>query len=136
MNLLPKVLQGFVGALLVLGILFGVINAVVRKIPDVSSKRPPLVTTICIVIFLGFLVNLSRPVILGTIPILPEMTLKFLPLLWIIGLWRMKRWGLIGYTISVVATQVFALVTHQWTVFNLLPFIFVIVGFGHYAQMG
>ncbi len=53
-----------------------------------------------------------------------------------IGLWTMKKWGIITYTILFAINQVVLLASGVWNIFALvLPAIVIAIGFSKYKLM-
>lgn len=124
MEQLPLIYRGLIGAVLVFLIMFGVIDLIVRKFFNNSSKRPAEVTTICIIFALGTIVAIVRQT--NSVENLPQIDFLItlvnyaLGVLWVIGIWQMKKWGAIGYTLTVITSQIFLVFQNQWSVFGIL----------------
>lgn len=106
-----------------------------------TKKRPGLITAICIIGFIGTL--FSIPLIFSDIaktigswypPYLAFSTI--VGLVCMIGLWMMKKWGIITYTAFVGINQVVLMVMGVWNVFALIiPGIVVAIGFSKFKEM-
>ena len=40
----------------------------------------------------------------------------------LVGLWNMKRWGVLLYGLSILDSELFLIVTRRWTPFSLIVF--------------
>jgi hypothetical protein len=53
-----------------------------------------------------------------------------------IGLWMMKKWGIIGYTALVAINQVVLIAMGVWNLFALIiPGIVIAIGFSKFKEM-
>ncbi len=106
-----------------------------------GSKRPPAITIICVVGFIGAL--LSIPMFFS--PVGPSIGTWYLPYLFfsvvlqvvcMIGLWQMRKWAVYTYTTFMVLNQ---LVLYNFGIWNiegmLLPVVVVFFLFRHVAKM-
>jgi hypothetical protein len=106
-----------------------------------AVKRPVLITVICVIGFLGAAV---------TVPVLfsdpaknigawypPFLALSALiGLACMIGMWLMKKWGVLGYAGFVLINQVVMLVMNLWTLPALIiPLVIVALAFTQFQKM-
>ena len=106
-----------------------------------SKERPGIITGVCIVGFIGAL--LVVPVIFSDIaksigtwypPYLAFSAL--VGLICMIGLWMMKKWGIITYTVFVGINQVVLFVMGVWNIFAIIiPGIVIAIGFSKFNEM-
>src|SRR3989338_4683115 len=117
MEQLPLIYRGLIGAVLVFLIMFGVIDLIVRKFFNNSRERPAEVTTICIIFALGLIATIVRLTNIvenvSQTDLLITLVNYALGILWVIGIWKMKKWGAIGYTLTVIASQILLLFQNQ-----------------------
>jgi len=105
------------------------------------KKRPKRITIICILGFIGFL--LFVPLLFSSIP---ASIHKWYPLLLsiasivslvcMIGIWMMKKWGIITYTIFCIINQIILILLSLWRLEALLiPGIFIVIIFTKFKEM-
>ncbi len=104
-------------------------------------ERPVIITVICIIGFIGLLFVV--PIIFSEIaksvgawypPYLVFSTI--IGLVCMIGLWMMKKWSIIAYTLFVVINQVVMITFGVWNIFALIiPGIVIVIGFLNYKKM-
>jgi hypothetical protein len=115
LNIIPKtMLGGFFSVLFV----FIVINFFVRIFTKKNTrKRPTEITTVCIMEVGSFVLAFQS----ATFSLYFQHTnqilllLNSLNLLWVIGLWQMKRWGFIGFLASYAAIVFVNLILNNWS---------------------
>ena len=106
-----------------------------------ETKRPVIITVICVIGVLGALVTiplifspLAREIGPWSPPFLGLATA--IGLICMIGLWQMKAWAAYTYTAFFVFNQVVLTVMGVWTVSSLLiPGIVVIIIMANIAKM-
>jgi len=106
-----------------------------------QNKRPGILTAVCIVGFLGTL---------GAIPLLfsgstatlgtwyqPVFILgTIVSLVSFIGLWMMKKWGIITYTVAYAVSEMVTVAVGMGNIFQLIvPGIIIAIGFSKYKLM-
>ena len=106
-----------------------------------SSKRPASITIICIIGFIGLLITI--PMVFSDAakslgdwypPYLAFSALVGLACM--IGLWMMKRWSVIIYTIFTAINQVALFIMGFWNIFAIIiPAIVVLIGILKYKEM-
>ena len=106
-----------------------------------TSKRPVIITVICIIGFIGALFTIPivftsfasavgawYPPFLGLSAIVGIASF--------IGLWRMRLWGLYLYLVMFLVAQVVMIATHVWSpLAPILPIIVLIIGFSFRHRM-
>ncbi len=106
-----------------------------------TTQRPVAITVICILGFIG--AALSIPLIFSSAasniaswyPAFLGLS-AVVGLICMIGMWKMKKWGVFLYTAMVVAVQVVLFAAHMWTPFSLLfPAIIIAIGFAYLSRM-
>ena len=133
--LLGAVFSGGLG-LLILTLLVKIVTKVFR----IKTKRPSYITVISIFLFLGMIayirgIFVSNPQ-LPIIGQLISMVIYPAPVLMsAIGLWKMKKWGLLLLTGIMVLIQFFQLFAKVWTPMNLIYFILVVPAFIYFKKM-
>jgi hypothetical protein len=106
-----------------------------------EKKRPIAITVICILGFLG--VALSIPLIVSDIAGMvgpwypPYLALGVVVgLACMVGLWMMKKWAVIAYTMMIVINQVVMLAMGVWNVMAIIiPGIVIAIGFSYFSRM-
>ena len=106
-----------------------------------TTQRPVAITVICILGFIG--AALAIPMVFSSAasniaswypPFLGLSALVGLTCM--IGLWKMKKWGVFLYAGMFVVIQVVLFATHLWTPFSLLfPIIIIAIGFAYLSKM-
>ena len=106
-----------------------------------ANKRPGIITAICILGFIG--VAFTIPMIFSDIaksigawypPYLGFSAIVGLACM--IGLWMMKKWSIIAYTIFVAINQVVLIAMGVWNLFALIiPGIVIAIGFSKFKEM-
>ena len=106
-----------------------------------KSKRPLAITIICVIVSIGILLTLPMifsqaslnigswyPLFLGFSTILGFVCM--------IGLWKMKKWGVFIYTIFVAINQILLYSLNLWNYMALLiPAIVIGIGFYYLKEM-
>lgn len=133
---MEQVYLGLLGGSIVFFVIFTVINLVVKKFFNTSKNRPPEITTLCAMLTGGLLVTFSReitnPTNLLTIDLLLLLLNSSLSILVIIGIWKMKRWGFMGYILFTIMNQFTFLIRGYWSPFYLvvlLPIFILLIFF-------
>jgi hypothetical protein len=106
-----------------------------------TSPRPVAITVICILGFIG--AALTLPLVFSSAA---KSVASWYPaflglsavvgLICMIGLWKMKKWGVFLYTAMAIVVQVVLFSGHMWTLFSLLfPAIIIAIGFAYLSKM-
>jgi len=99
------------------------------KMANSKKQTPP--TLLAILCILGFIGALTSPLTLHKEPWTTILGAWFWPYLVfhgalllaaLAGLWRMKRWGLVLYALSIIESQLFLLAAGYWSVVSLVFF--------------
>ena len=106
-----------------------------------ANKRPGRITAICVFGLFGALFTI--PMLFSNVvkqigpwyP--PYLALSFIVgSACLIGLWMMKKWGVITYTVLVGINQIVLIAMGVWNVFALIiPVIIIAIGFSKYKLM-
>lgn len=106
-----------------------------------KEKRPVVITVICILGFIGAAVTI--PMIFSDIakaigawypPYLAFTTV--IGLACMVGLWMMKKWGIIVYAGFFAVNQVVLLTMGVWNVLSLIiPAIVIVIGLLQFSKM-
>ncbi len=106
-----------------------------------ASKRPGIITAICIIGFFGTLVAISM-IFSDTSKQIGAWYPPYLAfsavvgLVCMIGLWMMKKWSIVTYTAFVGINQVVLIAMGAWNIFALIiPGIVIAIGFSKYKLM-
>ena len=107
----------------------------------IPNKRPGIITAICIIGFIG--AALTIPLIFSSIAdsigawYPPYLGLSaIVGLVCTIGLWQMKKWSVITYTVFAAINQIVLMVNGVWNVFALIiPAIFIAIIFSKFKEM-
>lgn len=137
-----SVYVAFLGSLVSVGLWLALIGLGViatSKLFHLRSRRPTVITVVCIS-FLGIAILSALDVLFPHNPRSAASRIfglfdVALNLLWIYGLWRMKKWGLILLAFSAFVLQLFPVVAHTWTIFDLIFLLPAIIGFLYYPEM-
>lgn len=106
-----------------------------------EKKRPVIITVICIVGFIGaaFAIPLVFSPVASSIGAWYPPYLAFtsiVGLTCLIGLWKMKKWGIIGYSALTAVNQLVLLAMGVWSILALLiPGIVIAISFSHFSKM-
>jgi hypothetical protein len=105
--------------------------------PPALQQRPPVITIICILGFIGVLFvlpkvfsSLARDVGAWYPPYLAFIGI--VGLICNIGFWQMKKWGFYGYIAFVAANQVIMLSTGTWLPMALISPAIIIAILAYY----
>jgi hypothetical protein len=112
-----------------------------KKGEIMPNKRPGIITAICVIGFAGALIaipfifsDLSKQIGAWYPPYLAFGVV--VGLVCMIGLWMMKKWSIIIYTIVFSINQVVLLAFGVWHIFALIiPGIVIAIGFSKYKLM-
>ena len=106
-----------------------------------TNKRPGIITAICVIGFIGAFAAVA----LAFSDISKQIGAWYPPYLafsavvgfvCMIGLWMMKKWGIITYTTFFAINQVVLLAFGVWNIFALIiPGIVIAIGFSKYKLM-
>ncbi|MEK6833731.1 MAG: hypothetical protein AABY32_06840 [Nanoarchaeota archaeon] len=110
---------------------------------NIAVKRPAIITVICIIGFIGLLFVVSMIFVFSdAVKSIGAWYLPYLAfsavvgLVCFIGLWMMKKWSIIAYTIFVVINQVVMISMNVWNILALIiPGIIIVIGFLNYKEM-
>ncbi len=106
-----------------------------------NPKRPGVITGICIISLIGAL--LSIPFLFSDsvksigywYPIYLAFSIA-IEVICIIGLWLMKKWGLIVYITFFITDQIIQVIFGSWNLFTvILPIIVITIGLSKYKEM-
>ena len=106
-----------------------------------ETTRPPVLTIICLLVFIGAAVSIPlrvSAVLHGDGSWYPLLIVldEALGLVAFIGLWKMKKWSIVLYTLTYAIAQGVLLVTGGWNLLGLMLTVIVIVtGFYYYRRM-
>ena len=109
-----------------------------------AKKRPPGITAVCVLGFLSagsFLLGayLQLHLQLQNAQPLSHVHLALgsvIVSICMVGLWLMKKWSLIAFTVFVLILQVVYLAAGTWSIWSLVvPGIILYVGFLNYSEM-
>ena len=106
-----------------------------------DSERPRAITVICVVTFVG--IALGIPLIFSEAArrvgawYPPYLATTFiLGFVCTVGLWKMRKWGVVLYTALFAVGQASLVATNTWNVLGtLLPGIVIGTGFYYYGKM-
>lgn len=106
-----------------------------------KNKRPGIITAICVIGFIGAVVavalvfsDMARQIGAWYPPYLAFSAI--VGLVCMIGLWMMKKWSIVTYTIFFAINQVVLLAAGVWNIFALIiPGIVIAIGFSKYKLM-
>lgn len=109
-----------------------------------QTGRPTAVTVICIIGFIG----VALSVLLFLTPTLAQIGELYpwyppylavsivVGLISMVGMWMMKKWGVILYTVMFVVNQIVLLAGGLWSITALIiPLIVVAIGFTYFNRM-
>lgn len=106
-----------------------------------TNKRPGIITAICILGFVGAVITIPL-IFSSTAKSIGEWYPPYLGLSFIvggvcmIGLWKMKKWSVITYTVFAAINQIVLLVMGAWNVLALIiPAIFIAIIFSKFKEM-
>jgi hypothetical protein len=100
-----------------------------------ETTRPGIITAICIISVLGGLASIPLIFSIGGWHTLYLSLASVLGLICMVGLWMMRKWSVVAYTIFFVINQVILLTIGTWNIFALLPLIVIAIGFSQYNKM-
>ncbi|GEM_PF-7020603 len=123
-----------IGAIFALVTFFLVVDLLVKLLIK-NKKRPSEIVTFVIIGLLGFVIQFS--VILkgiDTNSLVPSIS-SVINLVWLLGIWNMKKWGTIGYTITIILVQIFLLSQNKLTTFSILLLFPLVILYYHYPKM-
>ena len=106
-----------------------------------TDKRPGIITAICVIGFIGVLAtvplvfsDMSKQIGTWYPPYLAFSAV--VGLVCMIGLWMMKKWSIVTYTIFFAMNQAVLLAFGVWSIFALIiPGIVIAVAFSKYKLM-
>ena len=106
-----------------------------------SNSRPVIITVLCVVMVVGAVISI--PIIFSQIarnigawyPPLVAFSVV-VGLVCMIGIWKMRKWGVYAYTAFFVVNQVVLLATGLWSISALaIPGIFIAIMFSQVSKM-
>jgi hypothetical protein len=106
-----------------------------------AAERPTIITVICVLSFIG--AALTIPVLfMGGALALPSWYMPYVALSAVvglvltIGLWKMKKWGALGYAGFAALNQVVLLASGMWSITSLIiPGIVVAITLSNLNKM-
>ncbi|UII29681.1 hypothetical protein LVD17_15380 [Fulvivirga ulvae] len=109
--------------------------------PIVLKKRPLVITVICIFILFGIVSILytlfsgDMRLVFGWYP--PYLAFcALMSLVCMVGLWKMKKWAVMGYTGLVVMSQIVLLAMGSWGVKSvIIPGIVIVISWSYISRM-
>lgn len=117
----------------------------------INPTRPVIITVICVIGAIGILLGLAATIALVFLPsdisnqvlgALPAWHMPYvggsalLNIVSIIGLWQMRRWGLLVYILVGILDQIVVFILGQWNITNLIiPLIVIGVGAFYFKRM-
>lgn len=108
------------------------------KLFHLHSQRPSLITILClfwVVSMVAYTANIFSSLKSFPMSSLLNLIYPVIVGLAVVGLWRMKRWGLLLLTSIFVVLQIVHVSTHIWTFASLVYFLFILPGFFYYRKM-
>lgn len=106
-----------------------------------TVQRPTLLTVLCVISFvvavLGF-PTIFSPFIKKKGDFFPAFTgiLIALEFISIVGVWYMKKWGVVMYFINAMLVHALIIYIDNWSVYkSVLPVIFIIITSMYYKKM-
>lgn len=128
--------SGLIAAILIAFILFFIINLVVKKKVK-KSPRPSEITTLSIILGLGVITQIYSFVTLSKISFNSPVAILnfFLGIIWLIGIWKMKRWGALGYIVSALLTQFYLFTQGVLTIYSILLLFPILILLYHFRKM-
>ncbi len=107
----------------------------------ITKKRPGIITVICVIGFVGalftipFIFSDTAKMISSWYPIYVAFSV-IVGLVSMVGLWMMKKWGIITYTSFVGINQVVLIIFSVWNIFAIIiPGIIIAIGFSKFKEM-
>jgi len=107
-----------------------------------TNKRPIIITILCITMFVlapyAFITAFTDAAAQVVEWWYPPYSVfcSIIVLICMIGLWKMKKWSVIAYTIFTGITQVVVIVMGVWGIVGLIvPGIVIAIGFSQYKLM-
>ncbi len=127
-------IKGLIGAVVISVVVFLVLDLLVKVLVK-SKTRPSEITALVLIFALGVI---SAILWVMKNRVLPDPLIVLTVILgsvWLVGFWNMKRWAVIGYTISMVIIQVILLIQNKLTVFSILILIPLAILYYYYPRM-
>lgn len=140
MNLYFKALLGAVFTAGIAVFMLTIVVKIITKVFKIKTTRPSYITVLSILLFFGMLVYLRGLLDSGSsfalIGILVSALIYPIPImLSAIGLWKMKKWGLILLTCIMLLVQIYQIIAKLWTPMSLIYFIPVMPAFIYFRKM-
>ncbi len=106
-----------------------------------AKKRPKIITAVCALLLIGAIFTI--PIMFSDIaksigPWYPPYLgfCSIIGFISLVGLCKMKKWGIIVYTAMTAINQIVLIVTGQWNILGLiLPGIVILAGFSKFNEM-
>ncbi len=105
------------------------------------NKRPTIITILCIIGFIG--AAFAIPIVFS--PLAKQIAPWYPPyvgagvligVIALIGLWKMKRWGIYLYTGYFFITSIVLIASGLWSMTSaIVPLLVIIIGFSQYKKM-
>lgn len=137
MHNLPLETRGLLGAIFVFVLFFAVLSWIIKKLFP-HAKRPPPITTLCIVFSFGLFRHIQMLFAYQNMT-WQDIFFSFINIVLgiavIVGIWRMKRWGVIGYVIITSISQFYILLQGGGTIFQTLFIFPLFILFYYYSKM-
>src|SRR5258708_27836300 len=115
-------IAGLIGAVFASLITFIVLDLIV-KIFVKDKKRPSEIISLVVIFMLGFLSYIYKLLFLRTTMFDPlTFIMSILGILWLIGIWKMKKWGAAGYCITIALVQLISVFQNRLSIFSILFF--------------
>ncbi|MCK4401387.1 hypothetical protein KAW08_03680 [bacterium] len=106
-----------------------------------EKKRPSIITILCIILLIGVVLRIPRIFSAIVRPTgnwyPPYLAFSYvIGLVCMVGLWMMKKWGIVLYTASFALGQIVLLATGIWNIGTLIiPLIVIAIGFSQFSKM-
>jgi hypothetical protein len=109
--------------------------------PPAPPERPTAITVICILGFIGAAFTLPLLFLPTTWKIAPWYTpylgvSALIGLTCMLGLWKLKRWAVVAYTVFASVNQIVLIATGLWNPLALgVPAAVVVIGFYYWKRL-
>jgi len=104
-----------------------------KESPSSQARRPKAMTAFCVYLFIGAIVVSATNIIPGYLQTASLAIQSWLPAYLVgfsiitiicgIGLWNMKRWAFISYSIVILVNQIVQVIADDWQASNLIVVI-------------
>lgn len=127
-------IKALLGALIISLTLFIVVDLLIKKFTK-NPKRPSEITTLCIVLTIGLL-SIPQNIYSGLLIKNPLLLINsILGIVWLIGLWQMRKWAAVGYVISTLITVGITILQGQASIFQLILILPIALLFYFFPKM-